>query len=113
MSSVQSYIKQQNIIYGAPSSPVSLFTFDQDSATVPAVGTFNTVSVTSAGSIFRDMGEVIVSDARTFRRVQMITNSDATYGVMGAPANLYQTYWAEMSMINGQGPISSLFQIRG
>jgi len=86
MSSVQSYIKQQNIIYGALSPHVELYTFTQTAATVPAVGTFTRVAVTVDSSenitpIFRDMGEVIVNaEGRTFRRVQMLTNSPAAYG---------------------------------
>lgn len=128
MSSVQSYIKQQNIIYGAlpnAGNAVWLNTFTQTAATVPAVGNFTPVSITTAvdGSasvtpIFRDMGEVIVSAGRTFRRVQQLTNLPATYGVGGLPAvaplvNGYQTYFAEMSMINGQGIMNGLYQIRG
>ena len=123
MSSVQSFIKQQNIIYGSANPQVLLYTFSQTTATVPAVGTFTAVSVPmdisgAVTPIFRDMGEVIVSDARTFRRVQMLTSSAATYGVAGAPSTAplvadYRTYFAEMSMINGKGVISNLYQIRG
>ncbi len=123
MSSVQSFIKQQNIIYGSANPQVTLYTFTADAATVPAVGSFAAVSVLmdisgTVTPIFRDMGEVIVSDARTFRRIQMLTNSPATYGVAGQPSTTlaetdYRTYFAEMSMINGQGVISNLYQIRG
>jgi hypothetical protein len=64
------------------------------------------------------MGEVIVSAGRTFRRVQMLSNLPVTYGVDGEPSATlaqtdYRTYWAEMSMINGQGIMNGLFQIRG
>lgn len=127
MSSVQSFIKQQNIIYGAvPNSDntVYLNTFTQTAATVPAVGSFAPVAVTfsdvSAGvtPIFRDMGEVIVSANRTFRRVQQLTNLSSTYGVGGDPSTTlaetdYRTFYAEMSMINGQGIMNGLYQIRG
>jgi hypothetical protein len=123
MSSVQSFIKQQNIIYGAIAPSVNLYTFTQTAATVPAVGTFTAGLVTVDSSsnitpIFRDMGEVIVSANRTFRRVQMLTNLSTTYGVGGSPAvapavDGYRTYFAEVSMINGQGVMSNLYQMRG
>ena len=123
MSSVQSYIKQQNIIYGAINGDVTLYEFTADSATTPAVGRFesDTVEVSSAGTItpiFRDMGEVIVSAGRTFRRVQMLTNLSSTYGVGGSPSATlaetdYRTYYAEVSMINGKGVMSNLYQMRG
>ena len=128
MSSVQSYIKQQNIIYGAipnADNAVVLNTFTATSATVPAVGSFATVSVpftdVSAGvtPIFRDMGEVIVSNNRTFRRVQVLTNLPATYGVSGdadtgsLTESQYRTYYAEVSMINGKGIMNALYKIQG
>ena len=127
MSSVQSFIKQQNIIYGAvpnTDNTVWLNTFTADSATLPAVGRFAATAVSftdvSAGvtPIFRDMGEVLVSAGRTFRRVQVLTNLSSTYGVGGQPsttlaASSYRTYYAEMSMINGQGIMNGLYQIRG
>ena len=124
MSSVQSYIKQQNIIYGSANNQVTLYTFSQTAATVPDVGTFTSVAVPmdisgTVTPIFRDMGEVIVNaEGRTFRRVQMLTNSPATYGVQGEPAvapavDGYRTYFAEVSMINGKGVMSNLYQMRG
>ena len=132
MSSVQSYIKQQNIIYGAlpdsngdiylnnftrapwdPSNPNSTSGNFQTSTVI-------TVTNTSTGvtPIFRDMGEVIRSAGRTFRRVQMLTQSSATFGVAGSPSsgaveNDYRTYWYEVSLLDGQGVIGPLFQIRG
>jgi hypothetical protein len=128
MSSVHSYIKQQNIIYGSVPGPagfINLNQFTAASATQPTVGSFSVVALpaytdASAGisPIFRDMGEVIVSAGRTFRRVQMLSNLPVTYGVDGEPSATlaqtdYRTYWAEMSMINGQGIMNGLFQIRG
>ena len=127
MSSVQSYIKQQNIIYGAlpnTDNTVYLNTFTADSATLPTVGHFAATAVAftdaSAGvtPIFRDMGQVIVSASRTFRRVQVLTSLSTTYGVAGEPSATlaetdYRTYYAEMSMINGQGIMNGLYQIRG
>jgi hypothetical protein len=128
MSSVHSYIKQQNIIYGAiPNTEgfIRLNQFTAASATQPTVGSFTSVALpaytndaSGVTPIFRDMGEVIVSAGRTFRRVQMLTNLPVTYGVDGAPSATlaqtdYRTYWAEMSMINGQGVINGLYQIRG
>jgi hypothetical protein len=123
MSSVHSYIKQQNIIYGSPVANVALYNFTATAATVPAVGSFvlTTVAVDSSAvttPIFRDMGEVIVSAGRTFRRVQQLTNLSTTYGVAGdADTGLtesqYRTYYAEMSMINGKGVISNLYKIQG
>lgn len=128
MSSVHSYIKQQNIIYGAlPNAEgfIRLNQFTAASATQPTVGTFASVALpaysldaSGVSPIFRDMGEVIVSAGRTFRRVQVLSNLPVTYGVGGEPSATlaetdYRTYWAEMSMINGQGIINGLFQIRG
>ena len=124
MSSVQSYIKQQNIIYGSANPQVTLYTFVQTAATVPAVGNFTAVSVPmdisgTVSPIFRDMGEVIVSAGRTFRRVQQLTNLSTTYGVGGdadtgsLTESQYRTFFAEMSMINGKGVISNLFKIQG
>jgi hypothetical protein len=123
MSSVQSYIKQQNIIYGAVGPTVRLYNFTAASATTPAVGTFAATNVAVDSSsgitpIFRDMGEVIVSSGRTFRRVQQLTELPATYGVTGdADTGLtesqYRTYYAEVSMINGKGVMSNLYKIQG
>jgi hypothetical protein len=131
MSSVQSHIKQQRIVYGALNVSggvkLNMFTrvpFDPSnpnstSGTFAATTAF-TVTDTSAGltPIFRDMGEVIRSAGRTFRRVQMLTQSPATFGVQGVPSTNadvsdYRTYWYEVSLIDGQGPINSLFQVQG
>ena len=87
-------------------------------------GTFATKSITIANvaagltPIFRDMGEVIVSANRTFRRVQALSNLPATFGVGGAPSSNavvsdYRTYWYEVSLLDGQGAINALFQVRG
>lgn len=129
MSSVQSYIKQQNILYGslpsAGSGPTNLNTFTPDFSANPnsVVGRFNIVqvpanAVDSSGSftgIFRDMGQVIVSANRTFRRVQMLTNIPLTSGVSGVSTGVgpYRTYWYEVSLYDGHGIANSLFQIRG
>ena len=131
MSSVQSYIKQQNIMYGAlpdASGFVTLNSFTRNPfyASDPnsTSGTFATTTITIANvvagltPIFRDMGEVIVSANRTFRRVQMLTAIPATFGVSGSPSSNavvsdYRTYWYEVSLLNGQGVMNSLFQIRG
>jgi hypothetical protein len=134
MSSVQSYIKQQNILYGAlPSEgagPSNLNTFTPDFSANPnsVIGQFTVIAaptnaVDQGGNftgIFRDMGQVIVSANRTFRRVQMLTDSPSTFGVNGdataassTTSGPYNTYWYEVSLYNGQGIINSLFQIRG
>jgi hypothetical protein len=132
MSSVQSYIKQQNIIYGAlpngqgtitlnnftrapfdPSNPNSTSGNFEDTAII-------TVNNTATGltPIFRDMGEVIRSAGRTFRRVQQLTAIPTTFGVGGVPStgaveNDYRTHWYEVSLIDGVQTIGPLFQIRG
>ena len=130
MSSVQSHIKQQNIVYGAlaVSNSVTLNSFTRNPfyASDPnsTAGTFATVSVATANvvggltPIFRDMGEVIVSANRTFRRVQALSNLPATFGVGGSPSSDavvsdYRTYWYEVSLLDGQGAINALFQVRG
>jgi len=130
MSSVQSHIKQQNIVYGAlaVSNSVTLNTFTRNPfyASDPnsTSGHFTVATVTTANDasgltpIFRDMGEVIVSANRTFRRVQALSNLPATFGVGGAPSSNavvsdYRTYWYEVSLLDGQGAINALFQVRG
>jgi hypothetical protein len=128
MSSVQSYIKQQNILYGAlpgvGAGPVNLNTFTPDFSANPnsVVGQFTSVQVPanavvngSFTGIFRDMGQVIVSANRTFRRVQMLTNLPVTFGVGGVSTGVgpYRTYWYEVSLYDGQDIANSLFQIRG
>ena len=133
MSSVQSYIKQQNRVYGALGAgtpahiDLQIFTRDPYDPSNPnsTSGNFSTflgisTSNTSTGltPIFRDMGEVIRSAGRTFRRVQMLTQSPATFGVQGVPSTGagvtdYRTYWYEVSLIDGQGPIGPLFQVQG
>ena len=130
MSSVQSHIKQQNIVYGAlaVSNSVTLNSFTRNPfyASDPnsTSGTFATTTITIANvvagltPIFRDMGEVIVSASRTFRRVQALSNLPATFGVGGVPSSGpivsdYNTYWYEVSLLDGQGAINALFQVRG
>lgn len=131
MSSVQSYIKQQNRVYGvnAVSSSATLNLFDRipfdPSNPNSTLGSFQStssfaVSNTAAGltPVFRDMGEVIRSAGRTFRRVQMLTQSPATFGVQGVPStnaqvNSYRTFWYEVSLLDGQGIIGPLFQVQG
>jgi hypothetical protein len=126
MSSVQSYIKQQNILYGAlpvSGGAVHLNTFTPDASTNPnsVVGSFSDAAITFTDTsanitpIFRDMGQVIVSANRTFRRVQLLTNIPATFGVGGVSTGNgpYRTYWHEVSLYNGQGVVNSLFQVRG
>ena len=131
MSSVQSYIKQQNRVYGvnAVSNSATLNLFDRvpfdPSNPNSTLGSFQStssfaVSNTAAGltPVFRDMGEVIRSAGRTFRRVQMLTQSPATFGVQGVPStnaqvNSYRTFWYEVSLLDGQGIIGPLFQVQG
>lgn len=133
MSSVQSYIKQQNIIYGAlpatNGSSITLNNFTRSpydpSNPNSTAGNFETstsitVDNTATGltPIFRDMGEVIRSASRTFRRVQQLSQISSTFGVSGSPStgaveNDYRTYWYEVSLLDGQGAIGPLFQIRG
>jgi hypothetical protein len=131
MSSIQNYIKQQNIVYGAlPENgqiKLNMFTrapFDPSNPNSTS-GNFQTViaidvsnSILGITPIFRDMGEVIRSASRTFRRVQKLVSSGSTFGVTGAPStgaavSDYQTYWYEVSLLDGQGVIGPLFQIRG
>jgi hypothetical protein len=131
MSSVQSHIKQQRIVYGAlpTSGNIKLNTFtrvpfdpsnpNSTSGTFALTGNL-AISDSSAGltPIFRDMGEVIRSAGRTFRRVQQLVQSPSTFGVTGAPStgasvSDYVTYWYEVSLLDGQGPINALFQVQG
>ena len=130
MSSVQSHIKQQRIVYGGLPSNNTLvlntFTrspFDPSNPNSTS-GTFDAsdVAITNDASgltpIFRDMGEVIRSAGRTFRRVQALKQVPSTFGVTGSPSTTglvtdYATYWYEVSLIDGQGPINALFQVQG
>ena len=135
MSSIGSYIKQQRIVYGAlPVSPagVRLNTFTRspyDPSNPNSTSGYFTqqtaataISVTDSSDgitpIFRDMGEVIRSAGRTFRRVQKLISTAGTFGVSGTPStgagvSDYQTYWYEVSVLDGEGVINSLFQIQG
>jgi hypothetical protein len=133
MSSVQSYIKQQRMVYGglpaSGGSTVTLNVFTRNpfipSDPNSTAGDFETTSnVTIANvagglsPVFRDMGQVIRSAGRTFRRVQVLTNIPATFGVSGSPSTNgavtdYRTFWYEVSMLDGQGAINALFQIQG
>jgi len=132
MSSIQNYIKQQNIVYGAlpnASGDILLNTFTRSpfdpSNPNSTSGNFvgqATITVTNVAAgltpIFRDMGEVIRSAGRTFRRVQQLVSSPSTFGVTGAPSagavvSDYKTYWYEVSLLDGQGVMGPLFQIRG
>jgi hypothetical protein len=133
MSSIGSYIKQQNRVYGAlgagtpahidlplftrrPFDPSNPNSTSGDFQTFSGISTFN--SSTGITPIFRDMGEVIRSAGRTFRRVQMLTQSPSTFGVGGTPStgavvSDYQTYWYEVSLLDGYGTMGPLFQIQG
>lgn len=134
MSSIGNYIKQQNIIYGAlPDSTTNVVTlnrferapWDPSNPNSTSGNFLSTVNVSCSNTalgltpIFRDMGEVIRSAGRTFRRVQQLTNIPSTFGVAGAPSTTayvddYRTYWYEVSMImGGAGGVGALFQIRG
>ena len=131
MSSIQSHIKQQRIVYGAlpASGNIKLNTFtrvpfdpsnpNSTSGTFALTGNL-AITNTSGGliPIYRDMGEVIRSAGRTFRRVQQLVSSPSTFGVTGVPStgavvSDYVTYWYEVSLLDGQGAINSLFQIQG
>lgn len=132
MSSIGSYIKQQNRVYGclpvSNSITLNMFTrkpFDPSnpnstSGDFEAQSTITTSNgATGLTPILRDMGEVIRSAGRTFRRVQVLTQSPNTFGVQGAPSagaqvSDYRTYWYEVSMIEGgAGGVGPLFQIQG
>jgi hypothetical protein len=131
MSSIGSYIKQQNRVYGClPSNgsiTLNVFTRNPFDASNPnsTAGDFQTTqSITVANvaggitPILRDMGEVIRSAGRTFRRVQVLTNIPSTFGVSGSPSTGaqetdYRTFWYEVSLLDGQGAIGALFQIQG
>lgn len=140
MSSVQSYIKQQNILYapmpGISTVCLNYFVRNPYAASDPGstVGTFyqSTIPVLYAApggcssiSVFRDMGQPIVSAGRTFRRIQQLvpappapltadgndaTSSQATqpntFGVVGAPSTNavvsdYNTWYYENSILSG------------
>jgi hypothetical protein len=131
MSSVQSYIKQQNIIYGALPDVDDVVTlnifnrspFDPSNPNSTSGSFQSTINIscnnTASGltPIFRDMGEVIRSAGRTFRRVQALTQIPSTFGVSGSPSSGqavtdYRTFWYEVSLIDGQSAVGALFQIR-
>jgi hypothetical protein len=65
-------------------------------------GNFSTLPlISSAGAgLLKDMGKTIVSAARTFRKVQLVTNSASTFGVAGptstAPGEDYFTGYIEL-----------------
>lgn len=119
MSSVQSYIKQQNILYaaalGATDVSLNYYNVEQDS--------FSQINVSLNGyanqlAIFRDMGEVKTKNGHTYRKVQLLSPSSAsTFGVVGAstsssPTNAYNTYWYENSIMNGIAYTNALFRIQ-
>jgi hypothetical protein len=120
MSSVQTHIKQQNILWAPlPSAQtVSLFAYDVSNQLFSAT----TVSVGSPSNlrVFRDLGVVHVSGNRTFRKVQLLTPGGAfvaTGGVGGSLSsaqfeNAYNTYYYENSIENGLATTSALFRIR-
>jgi hypothetical protein len=124
MTSVQSYIKQQNILWAASptASNITLYTFVRSpfnpSNPNSTQGYFEPVqvSVNSNGgnsnlTVFRDMGQSIISAGRTFRRIQKLSpGSQATqpntFGVAGEPSTGpavtdYQTYYYENSILSG------------
>ena len=119
MTSVQTHIKQQNILWSPlpGSSNVVLFQYDTSNNNFSS----STVTVSSSSSnlaVFRDLGVVHTSAGRTFRKIQLLTaGSPATFGVTGAPAtgrfdNSYKTYYYENSIENGLATTSALFRIR-
>lgn len=56
-------------------------------AAATATSFTSTLSTTTAGIIFKDMGKTIVSSLRTFRKVQVVLpNSVSTFGVGGRAA---------------------------
>jgi hypothetical protein len=59
----------------------------QTAATI--TGFTSTLSTTTAGLIFRDMGKTVVSSLRTFRKVQVVVpNAVSTFGVGGRAAGV-------------------------
>jgi hypothetical protein len=123
MSSVQSYIKQQNILYGAALGATDISLNYYDSAT----DTFTPVNVTlsiagapgSQLSVFRDMGDVKRVNGRLYRKVQLLSPlASTTFGVVGSstsapPANTYNTYWYENSIPYFGNPYTNaLFRIQ-
>jgi hypothetical protein len=54
-----------------------------------ATGFTSTLSTTTSGVIFRDMGKTVVSSLRTFRKVQVVVpNLASTFGVGGRAAGV-------------------------
>lgn len=52
-------------------------------------GFTSTLSTTTAGLIFRDMGKTVISSLRTFRKVQVVVpNLPSTFGVGGRAAGV-------------------------
>lgn len=124
MTSVQSYIKQQNILWAAAptANTITLYTLVRSpfnpSNPNSTQGYFDPVPVpvnsgagTSNLTVFRDMGQTIISAGRTFRRIQMLTpgpqaTQPNTFGVAGQPSlgpavTDYQTYYYENSILSG------------
>jgi hypothetical protein len=123
MSSVQSYIKQQNILYGAAlvATDISLnfYNITNDSFTPVNVNLSNADAAGSQLSVFRDMGDARRSAGRIFRKVQLLSpSSPSTFGVVGSstsasPANTYNTYWYENSIpYFGNSFTNALFRIQ-
>lgn len=124
MTSVQRYIKQQNILWAAAptASQITLYTFVRSpfnpSNPNSTQGYFEPVQVDVNGgagnanlTVFRDMGQTIISAGRTFRRIQMLTpgpqeSQPNTFGVAGIPSTGpavtdYQTFYYENSILSG------------
>lgn len=141
MTSTQSYLKQQNILYAAlPGiTEIQLNVFVRDPyapsnpgaeyghfvrETVALVGQESTSSLT----VFRDMGQPIVSAGRTFRRIQQLIpklpaqlgqdTQPNTFGVAGFPSvnsavTDYLTFYYENSIESGGCEyVNELFRIR-
>ena len=58
-------------------------------AAATMTGFTSTLSTTTAGLIFKDMGKTVVSSLRTFRKVQVVVpNLPSTFGVGGRAAGV-------------------------
>ena len=120
MSSVQNYIKQQNILY----APVQLSAGADISLNVYNLSTDNFTQVNvplGTGSnvfVFRDMGDIKRSAGRQFRKVQLLLpGNPSTFGVVGSSTNTssvntYNTYWYENSIEYGNAWTNGLYRIQ-
>jgi len=59
---------------------------------------------TGAGTVFlRDMGKTISGNGLTFRKVQLVADDAATFGVAGSPADNFQTGYILLASGAGVG----------